>query len=145
MKLSTLSIGNSMKHTWLYYVASVQFLDLLYKIEWEVANCRPHLKQNLTLKIWSFALVCSWPLLRQLYLIIILFTLLCEIMTHVMVFWVVTSCSDVVGHQHFSLPCRLHLQHGSLKCWYPTASLQSVTTQNTMTWTFSVVKTWSLV
>jgi hypothetical protein len=28
----------------------------------------------------------------------------------VQVFWVVTSCNDVVGHQHFGRPCCLHLQ-----------------------------------
>jgi hypothetical protein len=28
----------------------------------------------------------------------------------VMVFWVMTPCSDVVGCQHFGGPCHLHLQ-----------------------------------
>jgi hypothetical protein len=28
----------------------------------------------------------------------------------VMVFWVVTLCSDVVGYQRFVAPCFLHLQ-----------------------------------
>jgi hypothetical protein len=43
---------------------------------------------------------------------------------HVMVFWVMTPCSNMVGHQCFRGPCCLHLQ-------YPVTSLHSVIT---MTW-----------
>jgi hypothetical protein len=32
-------------------------------------------------------------------------------------------------------------QHGSLKYWYPTTSLHSVTTQKTLTWIFTAIKT----
>jgi hypothetical protein len=29
---------------------------------------------------------------------------------HIMVFWVLMSCSDVVGYQHFGGPCYFQLQ-----------------------------------
>jgi len=32
----------------------------------------------------------------------------------VVVCWVVSLCSDVVGYQHFGGPCQLHLQGGNL-------------------------------
>jgi hypothetical protein len=52
----------------------------------------------------------------------------------VMVFWVVTPCSDVVGYQRFGGSCRLHGQEMSQqdppKRWYST-SLHGVTLQKT--------------
>jgi len=61
---------------------------------------------------------------------------------HVKVFWVVMSCSIVVGYKHFKGPCCHHLQgevewrwrHQSLLEWYPTPILPSATTQKTSTW-----------
>jgi hypothetical protein len=41
----------------------------------------------------------------------------------VMVFWVVMSCTDIVGYQYF----------GGLCYWYPTRPLHRVTMQKTMT------------
>jgi len=44
----------------------------------------------------------------------------------VMVFWGVTACSRIPLWR-----CR---QNGPLKCWYPTTSLNGVTTQKTIIW-----------
>jgi len=75
----------------------------------------------------------------------------------VKIFWVVTLCSIVVGHQWFGGPSCLHLQgevtgagknsigmkymggwrrqQGSRKQWYPTTKLHGVTTWKT-SWIF---------
>jgi hypothetical protein len=42
-----------------------------------------------------------------------------ELKVQVVIFWVVTQCSVVVGYRRFRGVC-----------WYPTASLSGVTTQN---------------
>jgi len=55
----------------------------------------------------------------------------------VVVFWVATPYSVVFGYQHFRGPYCLHLQHGPLKCWYPSTSLHVVTTQKTSTYKYS--------
>jgi len=36
---------------------------------------------------------------------------------HVVVFWVVISCSDVVGYKHFGGVCYLHLQDVVSGAW----------------------------
>jgi hypothetical protein len=56
-------------------------------------------------------------------------------------FWIVTLCNDVVGYQQFG---RLHCLHLQGEHWYPTASLHSVTTQKTVTWSFITMKTSNL-
>jgi hypothetical protein len=69
---------------------------------------------------------------------------------------IVTPCSVVVGYRCFRGPCCLHLywvvtsysvvvgclhlQHGSLKRWYPTIT-HDVTTQQTSTWIITAMKT----
>jgi hypothetical protein len=55
------------------------------------------------------------------------------------VFWVVTPCGVVVGHQRYS-PWRWR-QHGPLKHWYSITKLHDVMTQNTSTWKVTAVKT----
>jgi hypothetical protein len=50
------------------------------------------------------------------------------------VFWVMTTCSVVVGYQCFRGPCCLHFQHGPLKRLYLTTTLKDVTTQKTSTY-----------
>jgi len=47
---------------------------------------------------------------------------------HVEVFRVLTPCSVIVGYQHYGGRWR---QRGHPKRWYPTATVHSVTTQNT--------------
>jgi hypothetical protein len=44
----------------------------------------------------------------------------------VLVFWVMTMCTDVIGKQHFRGPWCPHLQGedgGSMVYWYPTTSI----------------------
>jgi hypothetical protein len=55
----------------------------------------------------------------------------------VVVFWVVTPCRDMVGHQSFGGPCCLHIQgEGIPKSWYPSKSLYGVKFQKTSIWIF---------
>jgi len=48
----------------------------------------------------------------------------------VMVIWIVTTCTDTVGYQHFGEWRQRCRQYGPPKCWYPT-SLHSIITQKT--------------
>jgi len=45
------------------------------------------------------------------------------------VFWIVTPCNVVVGYQRFRSLCLPNLLVWPLKCWYPTTTLNGVTTQ----------------
>jgi hypothetical protein len=53
----------------------------------------------------------------------------------VKVFWVVISCSNVVGHQHFGGDAASYLQGmtSPLRWRYPTTTLHGVTTPMTLT------------
>jgi len=67
-------------------------------------------------------------------------------MIQVVVFWVVTLCSNMVEHLCFKEPCCLSLQgeieystlywrwrqQDPVKCWYPTTSLHGITMQKTI-------------
>jgi hypothetical protein len=57
-----------------------------------------------------YHLLFCWKSCRK-YLINLFLYMWLEIivMIHAVVFWVVTLCSDVVGHHHFRVPCCLHL------------------------------------
>jgi len=47
------------------------------------------------------------------------------------VFWVMRTCSVVVGYQRFTGKSWRQRQHGPLKRWYPTTTLQVFRTQKT--------------
>jgi hypothetical protein len=64
--------------------------------------------------------------------------------TQVVVVWVVSPCSDVVGYQLFGSPCCLHLHPedgSSPKRWYPSTLPHGVTTYITTTLIFIALKT----
>jgi hypothetical protein len=48
------------------------------------------------------------------HLIYVRFSISMEMKIQVVVLWIVTLCSDVVGYKHFGEPCYLHL-HFTLK------------------------------
>jgi len=54
-------------------------------------------------------------------------------------------CSVVVVYQCFRDPCCLHLPCGILERWYPTATVHSVTTQKTLTWSVTAMKASKLI
>jgi len=54
----------------------------------------------------------------------------------------VTPCSAVVGYQNFRSPFCLQLQ--ALKLWYPTATIDGVTTEKNWTCISTAVKTSNL-
>jgi hypothetical protein len=58
------------------------------------------------------------------------FEALMEVKIPIDIFWVVTSCSDVIGYQRLRGPWCFHLQGSMDPLWYPTSSLHEVTTQN---------------
>jgi len=64
---------------------------------------------------------------------------------NVMVFWVMTLCIDMVGHQFFVESCCLpearwrQKNHGSPKRCCHITSLHGVITQKTMTWICSYI------
>jgi len=51
------------------------------------------------------------------------------------------------GHRYRTSPVTTHWswrQHRPLKCWYPTAKLHGITTQKTLSWIFTTMKTSNL-
>jgi len=76
---------------------------------------------------------CVW-----IWICIASFEAFVAVILQVEVFWVVMQCSAVVGYQCFTGPCWRWKQPGSLKHWYSTTALHSVTTQKTLTWIYIV-------
>jgi hypothetical protein len=53
----------------------------------------------------------------------VIFDVFTVMMNQVMVFWLVMSCTDVVGYQHFEGPCSLYFQ-GEGSCELALVALQ---------------------
>jgi len=59
---------------------------------------------------------------------------------------VVAPCNVVVGHQHYTGLCLHPGDQGIMDIWnqYPTTTLHSMTTQKTLTWILTSLKTTNL-